>query len=115
MWHRLLMISSEAPGGETAVEPARTPIRKPASPAGCPGSRRSQRAASAPRTATVIPAAGGAAAGAPRLTTRTLQIEPDGPALDGDELVISAPDGTAKIDAMPEGQPATSAQQEGRA
>ena len=61
---------------------------------------------------TVIPAAGGPAAGAPCLTTCTLQIEPGVPASDGDELVISAPDGTAKIDAMPEGQPATSAQQE---
>jgi hypothetical protein len=32
MQHMLLMISSEAPVDETAVEPARTPIRKLASP-----------------------------------------------------------------------------------
>lgn len=32
MQHMLLMISSQAPAGETALEPARTPIRKPGSP-----------------------------------------------------------------------------------
>lgn len=32
MQHMLLMISSEAPAGKTAVEPARTPIRKLGSP-----------------------------------------------------------------------------------
>jgi hypothetical protein len=32
MQHMLLMISSQAPAGETAAEPARTPIRKPGSP-----------------------------------------------------------------------------------
>jgi len=32
MQHILLMISSEAPGDETTVEPARTPIGKPGSP-----------------------------------------------------------------------------------
>lgn len=32
MQHLLLMISSQAPAGETALEPARTPIRKPGSP-----------------------------------------------------------------------------------
>ena len=31
MQRMLLMISSETPGGETAVEPARAPIQKPAS------------------------------------------------------------------------------------
>jgi hypothetical protein len=32
MQHMLMMISSQAPAGETAVEPARTPIRKLSSP-----------------------------------------------------------------------------------
>jgi hypothetical protein len=32
MQHMLVMISSEAPGDETAVESAGTPIRKPGSP-----------------------------------------------------------------------------------
>jgi hypothetical protein len=44
---------------------------------------------------TVVPAAGGAAAGAPGLTTCTLQVEPDVPASDGDQLIITAPDGTS--------------------
>jgi len=44
---------------------------------------------------TVVPAAGAAAAGAPGMTTCTLQIEADVPAADGDELIITAPDGTS--------------------
>jgi hypothetical protein len=44
---------------------------------------------------TVVPAAGGAAAGEPGLTTCSLQVEPDEPAAAGDRLVITAPDGTS--------------------
>ncbi len=44
---------------------------------------------------TVVPAAGGAASGATGLTTCSIRIEPDVPADAGDQLVITAPDGTS--------------------
>jgi hypothetical protein len=49
---------------------------------------------------TVVPAAGSAASGAPGLTTCTLEIVPDTPAADGDQLVITAPDGTSNSYAL---------------
>lgn len=47
------------------------------------------------QSGTVVPAIGGAAAGSAGLTTCSLQIESDVPASDGDQLVITAPDGTS--------------------
>lgn len=44
---------------------------------------------------TVVPTAGAAASGAPGLTTCSIAIDPDTPASDGDQLVITAPDGVS--------------------
>jgi hypothetical protein len=44
---------------------------------------------------TVVPIAGAAASGATGLTTCTLSIQADVPAANGDQLVITAPDGTS--------------------